>query len=496
MNSFPSSGRSCWPALGLSLAALFLVSCAVGPNYRRPEVSTPPAFKRATPAETQTPALTNTWWTLFNDPELSALVEKTLAANLDIQAAMARVEQARAALGGARGDYYPAITLNPSMRRSHTSSSTVVTTGSGGTGSGSTSTGGSSGTTEIVAGQGRTTTTYSLPLNLSYELDLWGRLRRQAEFFRESARASEADQEFVRQTAVSDLAQAYFSIRLYDTQAEIFRNSLELFRKQLDLSETKFKAGLSLQTDVLQAQTQVNSANAQLVEVRRARAKQEHAIAILLGLPPEEFSLPPKPLNTAVPTVPAGLPAALLNRRPDVAVAERRLAAANAQIGMAQADFYPTFSLTGSAGYQSSSWQHLTDWSNHVWSIAPGISLPIFEGGRLRATLEERRAAYRELVANYRSAVITAYKDVEDQLSDLHFLAEKADLLNATVASAREYSRLTELQYRQGITGYLQLIDANQTLLTNELAAAQAQNQRLTATVLLIKALGAGWGGL
>jgi len=496
MNSFLPLGQRILPAVGLSVTALALVSCSVGPNYRRPDVATPPAFKRATPTEKEVPVLSNTWWTLFNDPELSSLVEKTLAANLNIQASIARVEEARAALGVARGDSFPTATLNPAMRRSHTSGGTTVV--SDPVGSGGSTTGTTSGGTTVVTtgGSGRTTTVYSLPLNLNYEVDIWGRLRRQTEYYAETAQASEADLEFVRQTAVADLAQAYFSIRLYDTQESIYRNSLDLFHKQLDLSQTKFKAGLSLQTDVLQAQTQVNASAAQLVEVQRARAKQEHAIAILLGLAPEEFSLPPKPLSTKVPLVPAGLPATLLNRRPDVATAERRLAAANAQVGMAQADFYPSFSLTGSAGYQSSTRQNLTKWSNHVWSIGPSISLPIFEGGRLRGTLEERRAAYRELVANYRSAVLTAYRDVEDQLSDLHLLAEKARLLDATVASAREYSRLTELQYRQGITGYLQVIDANQTLLTNELSAAQAQNQRLVATVLLIKALGAGWGGL
>lgn len=493
MNPFARVALHRLPSVGLGLGALMLASCAVGPNYKRPEVSAPSAFKRATPvASAPIPApISTTWWTLFNDPELTTLAEKTLAANLNIQASVARVEQSRAALGVASGAFFPAVSLNPSMRRNRTGGSTLVTIApSDGTNGGQTVT-----TTTTNTG-GRITTVYSLPLNLSYELDIWGRLRRQVEYYRDAAQASEADFEFVRQTAVSDLAQAYFSIRLYDTQIEVYQRTLDLFRRQLDLTQTKFKAGLALQTDVLQAQTQVNSSTAQLIEVQRARAKQEHAIAILLGLTPEEFSMPAKPLNTQIPVVPVALPASLLNQRPDVAAAERRLAAANAQVGVATANFYPTFSLTGSAGYQSSKRQNLTDWSNHIWSIAPGISLPIFQGGALRRTLEQRRGAYRELVANYRSAVLTAYKDVEDQLSDLALLAQKAELLDATVASAREYARLTELQYRQGITNYLQVIVANQTLLTNELSAAQAQGQRLAATVLLIKALGGGWDGL
>lgn len=489
-----SSKRLCTSRLlrlSLGLSLLVGASCSVGPNYKRPAVATPSAFKRAQAEDRKAPAIANTWWTLFNDPELTSLAEKTLAANLDIQASMARVEESRAALGVARGDYFPSATINPSMRRSHTGSTTTITTD----GTEALNGGGGSGATVVTTSRGRTTTTYSLPLNLSYEVDIWGRLRRQVEYYRDNSLASEADLEFVRQTAAADVAQAYFSIRLYDTQIETYQRSLDLFRRQLDLTQTKVKAGLSLQTDVLQAQTQVNSSAAQLIEVQRARAKQEHAIAILLGVPPSEFSLPPKPLTTPVPVVPAGIPAALLNQRPDVAAAEHRLAAANAQVGVATANFYPSFSIGGSVGYQSSSRQNLTDWANHVWSLTPSINLPVFQGGALRGTLIERRAAYRELVANYRSAVLSAYKDVEDQLSDLHLLAEKSDLLNATVASAREYARLTELQYRQGITGYLQVIDANQTLLTNELSAAQAQNQRLAATVLLIKALGGGWTG-
>jgi multidrug efflux system outer membrane protein len=470
---------------GAGLCAVLFSSCAVGPDYHRPEVSTPTAFKRALPAEKAQAPISRTWWTLFNDPQLTSLAEKTIAANQDIQAGVARVEQARAALGVARGDYYPSINLNPSMRRGRSAGTGFSATGisSGGT------------TTGTTTNRGRISTSFSLPLALNYEFDLWGRIRRQVEFYTFSEEASEADLEFVRQTAVADVATSYFSIRLYDTQIGIYQRSLELYRRQLELTETKFKAGLALQTDVLQAQTQVNSATAQVLEVQRSRAREEHAIATLLGLAPSDFALETKELPLQIPVVPAGVPASLLNQRPDVANAERRLAAANAQIGVAQAEFYPSFSLTGSAGFESSRYQNLTDWSNRVWSIGPGLSLPIFQGGRLRGTLEERRASYRELVANYRSAVLTAYRDVEDELSDLHLLAQKADVLNATVQSAREYSRLTELQYRQGISSYLQVIDANQTLLNNELSAAQAQNQRLSATVLLIKALGGGWEG-
>ena len=289
------------------------------------------------------------------------------------------------------------------------------------------------------------------------------------------------------------MAQAYFSIRLYDTQTGIYERALELFRKQLELTQTKFKAGLAVQTDVLQAETLVNSGTAQLAEVRRLRAREEHAIAVLLGLLPAEFALEPKVLSTEIPIVPVGLPASLLNPDPDVATAESRLRVSKRSIGVATAAFYPSFSLTGSAGYESDRSKNLLAWSNRVWSIGPSFNLPLFQGGRLSGTLAERRAAFQSFVANYRTSVLTAYREVEDELSDLHLFAEKTAALNATVAYAREYSRLTELQYRQGITAYLQVIDANQTLLNNELAAAQAQDQQLAASVLLIKALGGGW---
>jgi multidrug efflux system outer membrane protein len=440
-----------------------MVSCAVGPNYERPELKVPGAFRRTTEAETAQPALAPNWWTLFNDPTLTRLAEETAAANLDIKAAIARVDQARAATRATAGNFFPVIDANASARRSGNANGT--------------------------------STLYSLPLNLDYEFDVWGRLRRQYESTRNIEQASVADLEFVRQVAVADVAQAYFTLRLYDRQITSFEAALELYRKQLELTDTKYKAGLSLPTDLLQARTQVNSATNQLIDVKRARAKQEHAIAILLGRPPAEVVLEPAPLTTPIPTIPAGLPVNLLSRRPDVAEAEHRLAAANAQIGIATANFFPSFSLGASAGFQGSNVTHLLEWENRVWSIVPGLSLPLFQGGRLSAALAQTKAGYEELVANYRSTVLRSFQDVEDQLSDLHLLAEKAHSLDDTLVSAREYSRLTEIQYRQGLTTYLQVIDANQTLLTNELSAAQAHSQRLSATVLLIKALGGGWAG-
>lgn len=452
--------RAVPPALLLVTSAM-LVSCSVGPNYQRPALTVPTAFKRAAGTETNEPAIANNWWTLFGDPALTKLADDTIAANLDIRAAISRVEQARQGRKAALGNFVPAVDLGASARRS----------------------GNASGASN----------SFSLPLDLSYEIDLWGRLRRQYEIFKNSEKASVADLEFVRQTAVAEVAQAYFTIRLYDRQILSFEQALELYRKQLELTDTKYKAGLSLPTDLLQARTQVNSSTSQLIEVRRSRAKQEHTIAILLGLPPSDFSFAPAPLDVAVPKIPAGLPVNLLTRRPDVANAEYRLASANAEIGLAKADFFPRFSLSGSAGFQSSNLDNLLNWEKRVWSLGSSLSLPIFQGGRLTAALAQSKARYEEVVASYRLTVLNAFGDVEDQLSDLHLLEQKAASLEETLVSAREYSRLTEIQYKQGLTTYLQVIDANQTLLSNELSAAQAHSQRLIATVLLIKALGGGW---
>ena len=450
------------PAL-LAILSCFLAACAVGPDYRRPELAAPGAFKSATPAEQAQPVLAADWWTLFNDPALTQLALETLAANQDIRAAIARLDQAGASLRSARGSFFPSLEINASARRS----------------------GNAAGTTG----------NYSLPLDLGYELDVWGRVRRQYEVADNTRLASAADLAFVRQTAVAGVAQAYFTIRLYDAQISVYQQALELYRKQLDLTEGKFKAGLALPTDLLQAKTQVNTAINQLIEVRRARTKQEHVIAIVLGRAPSDYALVTAATDPAIPVIPAGLPVNLLSRRPDVAEAELRLAAANAQIGIAQADFFPSFTLNGAAGYQSSATANLLNWEKRVWSFGPTLNLPIFQGGRLSAALDQTKARYEELVANYRTVVLGAFRDVEDQLSDLHFLAEKAESLEATLVSAREYSRLTQLQYKQGLTNYLQVIDANQTLLNNELSAAQAQSQRLAASVLLIKALGGGWQG-
>jgi len=458
--------------------SITLCSCSVGPIYHRPETTLPNTFSGGAPKAAAAPLAKN-WWMSFADEELNRLIEDATVANQDLQAAMSRVEESAALERIAKSDLSPSISFDPSFHRARTLSSGDSSI--------------SSSAPNLSPERAKTANAFSFPLNLQYEFDIWGKLRRQMEYYRYLSEASESDFAFIKQTVLANVAQTYFNIRLSDTQLGIYRQSLELFRRQQSLTQAKYESGLALKTDVLQAETQMNSALAQLTEIQRARSKQEHALAILLGKAPEDFHLPEKPLSTPVPTIPVGIPAALLNQRPDVATAERKLAAANAQIGVAEADFYPTFSITGAAGYESSHNINLLSWSNRVWSIAPAMSLPLFQGGQRIGTLAERRAEYKELVADYRTSVLSALRDVEDELSDLRFLADKAESLDATVRAAKEYSQLTEAQYKQGITTYLQVMDANQTLLTNQLAAVTAQDERLIASVLLVKALGGGW---
>lgn len=452
------------------MALVVLAGCAVGPNYQRPDLKTPAAYKEtnSTSPTADTAPLASDWWTLFQDATLTRLAEQTLQANLDVRVAMARVDEARAATRGSRSSFWPSLSLDPSVRRGRSVSAST--------------------------GRASTSTSYSLPLDLGYELDVWGRLRRQVEYYQNLERASAADLAVVRQTALADLAQAYFSLRLYAMQKDVLARAVGLYRRQLDLTDKKFKAGLVPQTDALQAQNQIDQAETQLIELERQTARQEHAIAVLLGLPPaafvEQFDLKSR---IELPVIPPGLPATLLSRRPDVAEAEHQLIAANAQVGGATANFYPTLSLTGSAGFESVQLSRLTDWENRVWSVSPGLTLPIFQGGKLRAGLAQAKANYEAQLATYKKTVLGAYRDVEDQLSDLRLLADEARALGVTLHSAQENVRLLELQYKQGLTSSLQLITADQEMLSTELSLSSVENDRLIATVLLIKAIGGGW---
>ena len=456
------------PARLLGVVALLgLSACAVGPDYVRPEVPVSPAFRELTGPYKGSPALGANWWSVFGDAELDALEADALKANLDLGAAFARVGQAKALSDAASAGFWPSLSADPSLTRNRTSDT-----------SGSAS---------------RTQTSYSVPLELSYEVDVWGRVRRLSESASESVKLSASEFAVVMQTVEANVAQDYFNLRGLDTQAAMLAKSLELYQHQVELVGKQVKAGLVPQTDLLQAKTQVEATTGQLNEVRRQRVNVEHALAVLTGRAPSELSIPAKPLTTVVPVVPAGLPSELLGRRPDVAVAEHRLIAANADVGQAKADYYPRLTLTGSAGFSTIDASKVVDWQSRVWSAGPSLHLPLFQGGKLDASLEGAKQRYAEALANYRAAVLNAFRETEDVLNDLGNRVATAESQARMVASARETARLVEMQYRSGLAPYYQLMDAQRTLLSAELSAAQLQNLRLNSTVALVKAIGGGW---
>lgn len=456
------------PARCLGVAALLLLTaCAVGPDYSRPAVPASPAFRELTGPYQGSPELGANWWSVFRDTELDRLEEEAIRANQDVRAAFARVGQARALSDAAGAGFWPSLSANPSVER-----------------------GRSSGTT---GGVSRTQTNYSLPLDLSYELDVWGRVRRVSESADAATKLSATEFAVVMQAVQANVAQGYFNLRGLDTQAELLSRSLALYQRQAELVGKQAKAGLVPKADLLQAQTLVESATVQLAEVRRQRANTEHALATLTGRAPSELSLPPKLLARDVPVVPAGLPSELLGRRPDVASAEHRLIAANADIGEAKANYYPRLTLTGAAGFSTINSSQVVDWPSRVWSLGPTLNIPLFQGGRLDAAIEGAKQRHEEALANYRTAVLTAFRETEDVLNDLGNRRGAAEAQDRLVAAARETVRLVGIQYRNGLVPYYQLMDAQRTLLSAELSAAQIRNLRLNSTVQLIKAVGGGW---
>ncbi len=450
--------------LAIVSLALVLASCTLGENYSRPPLDVPAAFKSAAttqPAEEATHLITN-WWLLFGDSDLTTLEDAALQNNPDLQAAVARVAEARAAAAQVKSRYYPQVSFDPSV-------------------------------TATFSARGKFASPTQIPLDLGYEVDIWGQVARSLESADAATRASADQFAVVMQTLESDVAMDYMNLRSLENQDDIFTENVKLTEEQLDLANQKLKAGLVGKIDIAQAQTQLDELYAQQIDIRRQRADAEHALAILTGKPPAEFSLATKPAHIVVPDIPPGLPSDLLRHRPDVAAAEENLIGANADVGVAITNFYPTLTLTGLAGFESVDVQHALDWQNAILSIGPSISLPIFEGGKLSAALAQARARYQELLATYRSTLLTAFSDVEISLTDVHKRTEALDAQHRAVVSARESLRLSQLEYDQGLIAYFQLLDADETLLADLLTEAQLLNDRLDSTVLLIKALGGGW---
>ena len=469
-------------------AALVLTACTVGPDYVRPTAPVPAVFKESEEwkiAQPRDARIDQGWWKLFNDPHLSALEEQVVISNQNVAAAEARFRQAKALVRQSRAGYYPTVTAGLSATRSQRSgtSSTGTVTGTGAsTGIG---TGRTSGSAPI--------TQYSLPVDLSWQADVWGRIRRSVESNRDAAQASEADLAAAQLSAQAELAQDYFLLRSQDAQKQLLDETAASYRKALELTRNRYASGVAAKADLLQAETQLKTTTAQAIDLGVQRAQLEHAIALLVGKPASSFSIAVAPLVKVFPELPAGLPSQLLERRPDISSAERRMAAANAEIGIAKAAYYPNLQFSASAGLQALSLAELFSWPSLVWAVGPALSQTVFDGGLRRAQTEGARAAYDATVAAYRQIVLTGFQEVEDNLAALRILEAEAQAQEDAVNSSRESLAVTLNQYRGGVVSYLNVLVSQNTALANERVAVELLGRRLVASVLLIEALGGGW---
>lgn len=465
-------------ALFTTLPALAGV-VTVGPDYQRPTNNVAAHYKAESLGEwKQGHPLDHvpkgSWWEIFGDEALNDLQRRAMEANQELKAAVARVDQARATARVARGELLPALDANPAWRRERYSPNQDPSFG------------------DI------TVNTFRAPLDLSYEIDLWGRVRRGFEGARADAQASLAAFHNVLLTLHADVAQNYFALRALDAEIATVHSTVTLRQEQLRLVRSRFEGGIGNEFDVARAETELATTEAEAASLARRRTELENALAVLVGESPTKFQLAAleeanKRWNPQPPTIPAGLPAELLERRPDVASAERQLAAANARIGVAKAAFFPVLRLTGSGGYVSGDIDNLFNWDSRVWSIGPSLSLPIFAGGRNKANYRRSQAVYEESVANYRQRILVAFSEVENSLAGIRHLSEQAAAQQRAVTSARRAAELAAERYRGGIVSYLEVIDANRATLQTERLQAQLAGQRLTAAVQLVNALGGGW---
>ena len=465
--------RAAWVIL-LAVAALQLSGCVVGPKYHPPVVQAPPAYKEIgdwKPAQPNDQNLGGTWWTIFQDPQLDALELQVNVSNLNLKAAQAQFQEARAALRYYRADYYPTITAGPSAARTRVSANSP--------------------TTSLLAGA--TYNDFVLPFDFSYQADVWGRVRSNVESYREQAQASAADLATVNLSMHADLALDYFEARSLDAEEQLLNSTVTQYEQALDLTVSRFEGGIASEVEVQQAKTQLQTTRAEAVDVGVLRAQYEHAVAILMGKPPAEFSLPPLPLTTPPPHVPIGVPSELLERRPDIAAAERRVASANAQIGVAKSAYYPMINLGASGGFESGSITTLLNGPSGLWSIGASALGTVFDVGRRRALTDEARAAYDYQVDIYRQDVLTGFQQVEDNLAAVRILENEAKIQDEAVLAAQRSLDLSITRYKGGVTSYLEVITAQSAALADEVTAVNILGRRMANTVLLIQALGGGW---
>lgn len=474
------------PLLPLLAAAALALSAGCGRGrtaYNVPSTPRPPAFSETPPdsfressewkhAQPGDSWQRGRWWEIFQDADLNRLEEKVDASNQTLKSADARFRQARAFVREQRSAQFPGIDAGAAATGNHVSMNKPFTHFSPGT---------------------NTSGDFALPVDVSYEADVWGRVRNLVASAAGSAQATAADMESVRLSLHAELALDYFDLRTADEEKRIIDTSVEAYEKALDLTRRRFDGGLANRLEVSQAETQLEAARAQAIDVTEKRAQYEHAIAVLAGEPPETFSLPPRVYKPELPVIPVGLPSALLQRRPDIAAAERRVAAANSRVGFATAAFYPQFLLSANGGLEAGKIVNWLSWPSRLWAIGPSVVQPLFDAGRRRAQAEEATAGYDATVADYRQEVLSAFEQVEDALASLRILENEASRQQLAVEAAARTEALAMNRYKGGLVTYLDVVVAQSTALQNERIAIQLLRRRLEASVLLIKALGGGW---
>jgi NodT family efflux transporter outer membrane factor (OMF) lipoprotein len=470
--------------ISASSSLLLLTGCMVGPKYTKPDAPLAPAFKETSErqagdgwkvAQPSDGVLRRKWWETYDDVKLNELEDQVESANQTVKVAEANFRQARTAIRFNRSAEAPTIGTSPSIASVRTSANqpyfpaNLANDGSG---------------------------DFTLPFDLSYEVDLWGRIRRSVNAAGEGAQASAADLATVLLSIHAEVAIDYFEVRSADAQEKLLNDTVSAYQEALELTQNRFQGGAAPKSDVAQAQTQLDAARVLATDIKVQRAQYEHALATLIGKPPAAFSLPPVPLNIQPPqlqSVPVALPAQLLERRPDIAAAERRMAASNEQIGIAQAAYYPTLNLAAVAGLEGSSLLNWFNWPSRFWAVGPSISETLFDGGKRQATTESARAGYDASVANYRQTVLTSFQQVEDNLVVLRELSTESTQQHEATASAEESLSLFQNRYAGGVDTYLQVVTSQTTALANERNDIDLMRRRLEANVLLIKAIGGGW---
>ena len=463
-----------WTTVLILITLLQLTGCTVGPKYQRPAAEVPPVYKEVgdwKPAQPNDQNLSGNWWEVFQDPQLNGLEAQVNVSNQNLKAAEAQYTQARALVRYERANYFPTVSVNPSATRNRISNHRPAS----------------------VVANGITYNDYQIPFELSYQLDVWGRVRRTVESYREQAQASAADLAAVNLSMHAQLALDYFQARTLDAEEQLLNSTVTQYEQALALIESRYAGGIASDLEVQQARTQLETTRAQAIDVGVARAQFEHAVAVLMGKPPASFSLAPLPLTMPPPPIPVGLPSELLERRPDIAAAERLMASANAQIGVAKSAYYPLLNLAAAGGFESGSITTLLTGPSIFWSVGPSAIFTLFDVGRRRAASDQAIAAYDQAVANYRQTVLTGFQQVEDNVAALRILEHEAQVQNTAVDAAEKYLVLANTRYAGGVTSYLEVTTAQSAALSDEVTAVNILGRRMVDAVLLVQALGGGW---